>query len=192
MSVDQNLDYNLAYYALTQARANQLAIDQRRYIFVEFSYTDNNMLKNIYKQKDNQQDLIFKIEFNKENNGMDGNILVCKKSFYPETLYDYVTLNLDNDFYEFYLKNQYDPKYQDIDLRVLWYFVALDKDVDISIKKVRDTKFVFSYRKLCEAYEYTDKERSAIKVCCSNLGLLNHNGMRLCPTHYSVVVVAPH
>jgi hypothetical protein len=179
--MSDNLDYNLAYYGLTQARANQLAEDQNRFIFVEFAY-ENDLVKNIYLQKDNKQTIVFKVEINANN--INGNIFLVKKSFYPEALYDYITLTLDQEFYDFYLENQFNPKYRDMDLRAVWYFVMLDRTIEFNIKKVRETKYIFSYKKLCQAFDYPDKDHSDIKVTCNKLGLLKKGETYLCPKHF--------
>ena len=179
-----SLDYNLAYYALTQERVNQLVTDQQRFIFIEFNYHQNEMLKNIYFEKD-QQGFIFKIEF---TNLLNGNILICKKEFYPETLYDYVTLDLNDEFYTFYLENINNPKYLGIDLRAIWYFISKDRNIEkeFNIKKVRDSKYIFSYKKLCEYYSYPERNHSDIKVCCKNVGILKaSNNKYFCPDHFN-------
>ena len=168
-----------------------MGTDQQRYIFLEFNY-DNQLLKNIYREQDENKVLAFKIEMFTNNTA--GNIFIVKKELYPEALYDYVTLNLDNEFYNFYLENKYNPKYKDIDLRAVWYFVALDRNVGFYIKKVRDTKYIFSYKRLCEAYDYPNRERRDVKVCCKNMGVMkkksvvNDNKLvYLCPKHFSSI-----
>jgi hypothetical protein len=180
-----HLDYNLAYYKLTQARVNQLADDQERYLFVEFSYDDSiDLIKNIYLQKDNKKNkIVFKIEF---TNLINGNIYAVKKKFYPEVLYDYVTLILDKRFEDFYYENQYNPIYKDIDLRLVWYFLHNDPTTPISIKWVRDSKYVFSYKRMCSAYVHPVKERADIQVCCKNMGLIKDpvTNNWFCPNHF--------
>lgn len=182
------LDYNQAYYALTQERVNQLAIDQQRYIFIECSYicndqTKREMLKNLYLKSDRNEHYVFKIEF---TNSINGNIYIVKKDFYPETLYDYITLSLDDDFYDFYLDNKNNPKYWRIDLRIVWYFKRIDKQTDLYMKWVRDSKYIFSFKKLCEAYTHPVKERYDIRVCCKNVGIIKDNvtNTYLCPDHF--------
>lgn len=181
-----HLDYNLAYYKLTQARANQLATDQERYLFVEFTYDqDNNidLIKNVYHEKD-KEGFIFKLDF---TNIISGSILTVRKKFYPEELYDYVTLVLDKRFEDFYYTNQFNPVYNNIDLRIVWYFLNNDQSVDINIKYVRDSKYIFSYKKLCNYYERTVKERADIQLCCKNLGLIKDPNTNLyyCPDHFN-------
>lgn len=175
------LDYNLAYYNLTQERVNQLAIDQERYLFVEFSYS-NEMVKNIYHDKDRQK-FIFKIEF---TNITKGNVYLVKKTFYPEALYDYVTLDLNDEFYNFYLENRFNPKYNKIDLRAIWYFVMNDRTVPFFIKYVRDNKYIFSYKKMCEYTDHPVRDKGDIQITCKNLGLIKDNvtNMWLCPNHF--------
>ncbi len=177
-----HLDYNLAYYKLSQARVNQLALDQVHYLFVNFDY-DNEMIKNIYLEKD-KQGFIFKIQF---TNIIDGNIYLVRKRFYPETLYDYVTLTLGNDFYDFYLENKYNPTYDNIDLRAAWYFLANDRNTPITIKWVRDNKYIFSYKKMCSYYSHPSKERSDIQTCCKNKGLIRDpvSNTWYCPDHFA-------
>lgn len=179
------LDYNLAYYKLTQARVNQLAMDQQRYLFVEFTY-ENDLIKNIYLEQDKQQQrkTVFKIEF---TNILNGNVYAVKKDFYPEELYDYVTLVLDDRFLDFYYENKLNPKYKNIDLRVVWYFIVNDSNTPISIKHVRDSKYIFSYKKMCCVYSNPVKERADLVVCCKNVGLIKDPKTHLwyCPDHFS-------
>lgn len=177
-----HLDYNLAYYKLTQARANQLATDQNRYLFVEFEYQDD-LVKNIFLEKDKSKE-IFKIEF---TNILNGNIYIVKKQFYPEELYDYVTMILDNRFLDFYYANRLNPVYKNIDLRAVWYFLMNDATTPLSIKFVRDSKYIFSYKKMCCAYNNPVKERADIQVCCKNVGLIRNPKTNLwyCPNHFN-------
>lgn len=176
-----HLDYNLAYYKLTQARVNQLSVDQERYLFVDFDYF-NDMVRNIYLEKD-RQNFVFKIEF---TNIINGNIYIVKKNFYPEELYDYVTLGLDDRFYDFYLENRFNPKYKNIDLRAVWYFVQNDKTTPLNIKWVRSNKYIFSYKRMCEAYDHPVKERADIQVCCKNIGMIHDivTNTYKCPNHF--------
>ncbi len=178
-----HLDYNLAYYKLTQARVNQLAQDQEQYLFVEFNY-QNELLKNIYLDND-REGYIFKIQF---ISLIDGNIYRVKKSFYPEELYDYVTLVLDDQFLDFYYENIKNPKYENIDLRLVWYFLQNDKNSPVTIKWVRDSKYIFSYKKLCEYYTRPIKERADIRLTCKNLGLIYDPNSKhyYCPNHFNI------
>ena len=79
------------------------------------------------------------------------------------------------------------PKYHNIDLRLIWYFFQNDKDSPVTIKWIRDSKYIFSYKKLCEYYERTVKERADIKLSCSNLGIIKdpETNSYYCPNHFN-------
>ena len=177
-----HLDYNLAYYKLTQARVNQLAQDQERYLFVEFDY-QHELMKNIFLDKD-RNGYIFKIEF---TTLIEGNVYIVKKDFYPEELYDYITLVLDQRFADFYYENIMNPKYHNIDLRLIWYFLQNDKNTPITIKWIRDSKYIFSYKKMCDYYSRPIKERADIKLFCKKLGLIKDpsTNQYYCPDHFN-------
>ena len=181
MVATDTLDYNLAYYNLSQARVNQLGIEQERYLFVDFEY-DNEMVKNIYQQKDNEG-YVLKIEF---TNITKGNIYLVRKRLYPETLYDYNTIVLGEDFYNFRSENLYNPNYNKIDLRAIWYFVMNDRTVPFFIKYVRDNKYIFSYKKMCSFVDHPIRDKGDIQTCCKNMGLLKDtvSNKWYCPDHF--------
>lgn len=146
--------------------------------FVDFDYTDNELLKTIFRK---EKDFIFRVVFTDEDSSQG--------IIYKNRRKDYATQNqilfeLDNEFYDFYLKYKNSKLFDGIDLRIAW-FLNHKETVQYKIKWVRDTKYIFNKINLCQAYDYPDSHRSHITVACNNHSFGKVKGKHSCLKHLS-------
>lgn len=146
-------------------------------VFVEF-ITNDERIKSLYEN----DKFILRIEFDALNDGRTGRIFKNRKEDYA--FEDFISIDLDDHFYEFYLTHLYNPKLKDFDLRVIYYLNRNDED-NYNVKKVRQTYYEFSKTPFCDYYEYTDARRLHIKVACINQGVLKRDNQNWCPLHFN-------
>lgn len=175
-------------FSMNEDQQKQFREDENRYLFIEFIYDELNVpeLKEIYRDIDEKQ-FIFRIEYTNtkdiDNGSIKGNVFLNKRSDYPERYYDYLTIELGSDFYDFYLANLYNPDYYRMDLRIIWW-INKDEKRPLKVKYVRPTKYIFQRRYICIAYDSPDPTRKHIKRACPNIGIFHlRDNKFVCPTH---------
>ena len=147
-------------------------------MFLEFT-TNSALIRDIYKD----DPFIYRIEYDFGNDGKTGYAFKNRKEDYPRE--NFVTVDLTEDeFYEYYLKQKYNPNYDSVDLRLVFY---LNRYNDMyNVKFVRNTCYYFSAGKICAYYHYPDMEALHFKIACVNEGVLSKNDKFYCPEHINV------
>lgn len=143
--------------------------------FIDFEYT-NEIIKSVYKS---QNQFIFRIVFINEKS-LSGFVYRSRRKDYFTQ--NYITVELDDKFYEFYLRYKNSKEFDGIDLRVVW-FLNNDKTIQYKIKYVRDSMYIFNVLNLCQAYDYPDPVRGHIIVACNNHAFGKINDMFYCLKH---------
>lgn len=148
-------------------------------MFLEF-ITDSDLIRDIYKD----DPFIYRIEYDVGNDGKTGNAFKNRKEDYPREDFISVELTEDEFYREFYLKHRYNPRYDNIDLRLAYY---LNRYTDYyHVKFARNTCYHFSANKICDYYHYPDSRSLHFKTACFNDGILPKNGKLYCPEHINV------
>lgn len=152
--------------------------------FLEFT-TSNELIKDLHRH----DPFIFRLEYDVSNNGKTGMAFKNLKSDYRHE--NFITLDLDQDYYDFYLRHKYNPTYENLDLRLVYYlnrnyYNETSREL-YRIKLIRDTLYHFSVSQICAFYEYPDREHLHYRIACTNDGILEmEKGKFYCPEHINV------
>lgn len=145
--------------------------------FVDFDYI-NEKLKVIFKE---EKDFIFRVVFGSEDSTYG---VIYKNRRIDYQTQNFITFELDDEFYNFYIRYKNSKLFHGIDLRIAW-FLNHKEEIQYKIKYVRDTKYVFNKINLCEAYDYPDVNRRHITIACNNHSFGKKNGKQYCLRHLS-------
>jgi len=110
------------------------------------------------------------VNYNNLNNSKTGAIYLIdnKKVDFNRMGIKFITIDLDEEFLDFYLRNVRNPVYDKIDLRAVYFINKLEpEDKKYFIKWVRDGKFIFSKNRICDYYTYLEIDRN-VRVSCTN------------------------
>lgn len=134
-------------------------------VYVDFFYA-NMTVKDLYKNNP----YVFCINYNNLNHSKTGAIYLIdnKKVDFNRMGIKFITIDLDDEFLDFYLRHVRNPTLEDIDLRAYWFINRLEpEDAKYDIKYVRETKFIFSKKQLCEFFSILGSDRN-VSVACIN------------------------
>ena len=143
--------------------------------FVDFDY-DNETLRVIFEK---EKDFIFRVVFGAQDSSCG---IIYKNRRIDYQTQNYVTFQLGNDFYKFYIRYKNSKLFDGIDLRIAW-FLNHNEEIPYKIKYVRDTKYIFNKLNLCEAYDNPDFDRKHITVACNNHSFGKIDGKHYCLKH---------
>lgn len=128
--------------------------------FINFEYS-NKLLESIFKD---QKEFIYRVIFN-DHKSSSGIIYRNRWKDYRNK--NYITLDLGDEFLEFYLKYKNSKEFKWLDLRIVW-FLNYNKTIQYKVKWIRDSMYIFNILNLCSAYDYPDPIRNHITVACNN------------------------
>lgn len=134
-------------------------------VYVDFYYV-NDTVAGLYK--DNPY--VFCVNYNNLNNSKSGAIYLIdnKKVDFNKMGIKFITIDLDEEFLEFYLRNIRNPEFDNMDFRAYWFINKLEPESEkYFIKWVRDAKFIFSKIAICQQYTYLEIDRN-IRIACTN------------------------
>lgn len=135
-------------------------------VYVDFFY-ENEIIKNLYKNNP----YVLCINYNDLNRSQTGTIYLIdnKKVDFDSMGIKFITVDLDEEFLDFYIRNIRNPKFNDLDLRACWFLNRLEpEDQQYYIKYIRDTKFIFSKKQLCEFYTVLNNIDRNVSLSCNN------------------------
>lgn len=134
-------------------------------VYVDFFY-ENKTVGEIYKN--NPYSLC--VNYDRITKSKTGAIFLIdnKKVNFDRMGIKFITIDLDDEFLDYYLRNQNNIELQYLDLRACWFLNKLEPDDDkYHIKWVRDCKFIFSKTRICEYYNYMEFDRN-VMIACDN------------------------
>lgn len=142
---------------------------------MDFDYSTELLEAIFHKEKD----FIFRVVFSDEASSQG---MIYKNRRVDYRTQNYITFELDDEFYNFYIRYKNSKLFDGIDLRIAW-FLNHKEEVQYKIKWVRDTKYIFNKINLCSAYDYPDPERKHIVIACNNHSFGKIDGKHYCLKH---------
>lgn len=134
-------------------------------VYVDFFYVDDTVA-GLYK--DNPY--VLAVNYNNLNNSKTGAVYLIdnKKVDFNRMGLKFITIDLDEEFLDFYLRNLYNPEFDNIDFRAYWFINKLEPENEkYFIKYVREAKFIFSKTPICEQYTNLEIDRN-VRIACTN------------------------
>lgn len=142
---------------------------------IEFSTEDERLQHLFYKNE-----MVLFIEYDDSNNSDTARVFLHRKEDHKHD--DLMTIELTGDFYDFYLTNLYNPKYTDMDLRVVW-FMNRHQQYKYNFKMLRPTYYECNRLRMCEHMEYQNRDSTDIKVQCLDTGIFKIKDHYWCAVH---------